>query len=149
MNEILLVDDNAGDVELTLRALRGSNIANGVVVVRDGVQALDYLFATGRYVMRDDAPLPQMMLLDLDLPRIDGLQVLQRMRANPATRLLPVILMSSSVEQRDQVSGGGFGVECCILKPVDVRELVDAVRQLGLSWWLLNQPPPALAGACE
>jgi two-component system response regulator len=146
MNEILLVEDNPGDVELTLRAFRESNIANGVVVVRDGVEALDYLFATGQYAMREDAPLPQVVLLDLELPRIDGLQVLQRLRANPKTRLLPIVILTSSVEQRDLVSGYRFGANSYIRKPVDFQEFVEAVRQLGLYWMLLNQPPPAPAG---
>jgi len=139
MNEILIVDDNTDDVELTLSALRASHIANGVVVVRDGAEALDYLFATGQYAMRDDAPLPQVVLLDLKAPRIDGLQVLERVRANPRTRQLPVVLMASSVEERDLVAGGSFGASSCIRKPVDVHELIAVVRQLGLSLVLLNR----------
>jgi two-component system response regulator len=143
MSEILLVEDNPDDVELTLRAFRMSHVANGVVVVRDGVEALDYLFATGKYAMREDAPLPQLVLLDLKLPRIDGLQVLQRVRANSKTKLLPVVILTSSVEQRDLANGYRFGANSYIRKPVDFQEFVEAIRQLGLYWLLLNQPPPA------
>ena len=142
MNEILLVEDNPDDVDLTLRAFAKSNIANEVVVARDGVEALDYLFATGAHVGRASAPLPQLVLLDLKLPRIDGLQVLERVRANPKTRLLPVVILTSSTEQRDLTSGYTLGANSYIRKPVDFQEFLEAVRHLGLYWLLLNQAPP-------
>ena len=142
MNEILLVEDNPDDVDLTLRAFAKSNIANEVVVARDGVEALDYLFATGAHVGRASAPLPQLVLLDLKLPRIDGLQVLERVRANPKTRLLPVVILTSSTEQRDLATGYTLGANSYIRKPVDFQEFIEAVRHLGLYWLLLNQAPP-------
>ncbi len=142
MHDILLVEDNPDDVDLTLRAFRKSNIVNDVVVARDGVEALDYLFATGAHAGRDPNALPQVVLLDLKLPRLDGLQVLERVRANPTTRLLPVVILTSSTEQRDLVSGYTLGANSYIRKPVDFQEFVEAVRQLGLYWLILNQPPP-------
>ena len=142
MNEILLVEDNPDDVDLTLRAFRKSKIANQVVVVRDGVEALDYLFATGAYAARDPNVLPQVVLLDLKLPRIDGLQVLERVRANPKTRLLPIVILTSSTEEGDRLSGYSRGANSYIRKPVDFQEFVDAVAHIGLYWLLLNQPPP-------
>lgn len=145
MNEILLVEDNPDDVELTLRAFAKSNIANEVVVARDGVEALDYLFATGPHAGRASAPLPQLVLLDLKLPRIDGLQVLERVRANPRTRLLPVVILTSSTEQRDLENGYKLGANSYIRKPVDFQEFLDAMRHLGLYWLLLNQAPPESA----
>ena len=142
MNEILLVEDNPDDVELTLRAFRKSNVANVIVVARDGVEALDYLFATGSYGHRDANALPQVVLLDLKLPRIDGLHVLERLRAHPKTRLLPVVILTSSNEQRDLASGYRLGANSYVRKPVDFQEFVEAVRQLGLYWLLLNERPP-------
>ena len=143
MNEILLVEDNPDDVDLTLRAFSKSNIVNRIVVARDGADALDYLFAIGAYSRRNPADLPQLMLLDLKLPRIDGLQVLQRVRANPATRRLPVVILTSSKEQRDLMDGYELGVNSYIRKPVDFQEFVEVVRQLGFYWLLLNQAPLA------
>ena len=142
MHEILLVEDNADDVDLTLRALRKNKIANDVIVVRDGVEALDYLFAAGPYAGRDPAALPQVVLLDLKLPRLDGLQVLERVRANPKTRLLPIVILTSSTEQRDLQTGYTLGANSYIRKPVDFEQFVDAVHQLGLYWLVLNQRPP-------
>jgi two-component system response regulator len=142
MDEILLVEDNPDDVELTLRAFRKSKIANEVVVARDGVEALDYLFATGPHVGRDNSVLPQLVLLDLKLPRLDGLQVLERIRANPKTKLLPVVILTSSTEQPDLLTGYTLGANSYIRKPVDFQEFLVAVRRLGLYWLLLNQPPP-------
>ena len=142
MDEILLVEDNPDDVELTLRAFRKSKIANEVVVARDGVEALDYLFATGEHAGRDNSSLPQLVLLDLKLPRLDGLQVLGRIRANTKTRLLPVVILTSSTEQPDLLTGYSLGANSYIRKPVDFQEFLVAVRRLGLYWLLLNQPPP-------
>ena len=142
MDEILLVEDNPDDVELTLRAFRKSKIANEIVVARDGVEALDYLFATGQHAGRDNSALPQLVLLDLKLPRLDGLQVLERIRAHPKTSLLPVVILTSSTEQPDLLSGYKLGANSYIRKPVDFQEFVLAVRRLGLYWLLLNQPPP-------
>jgi two-component system response regulator len=145
MNEILLVEDNPDDVDLTLRAFAKSNIANEIVVARDGVEALDYLFGTGAHAGRAGGPLPQLVLLDLKLPRIDGLQVLERVRANPKTRLLPVVILTSSTEQRDLASGYTLGANSYIRKPVDFQEFIEAMRHLGLYWLLLNQAPPESA----
>jgi CheY-like chemotaxis protein len=142
MNEILLVEDNADDVELTLRAFRKSNIANEVIVVRDGVEALDYLFATGQHAARDPNALPQVVLLDLNLPRVGGLEVLQRVRAHPKTKLLPVVILTSSTEERDLVSGYSLGANSYVRKPVDFEQFADSVKQLGLYWLLLNQRAP-------
>jgi len=142
MDEILLVEDNPDDVDLTLRAFRKSKIANEIIIARDGVEALDYLFATGQHAGRDNSSLPQLVLLDLKLPRLDGLQVLERIRANAKTRLLPVVILTSSTEQPDLVTGYSLGANSYIRKPVDFQEFLVAVRRLGLYWLLLNQPPP-------
>jgi two-component system response regulator len=142
MNEILLVEDNPDDIELTLRAFRKSNIANDVVVVRDGVEALDYLFARGRYSDRDQDALPQVVLLDLNLPRVGGLDVLEKVRANPKTKLLPVVILTSSTEERDLVSGYSLGANSYVRKPVDFEQFADSVKQLGLYWLVLNRPAP-------
>lgn len=139
---ILLVEDNPDDEALTLRALRRANVGNDIVVARDGVEALDYLFGTGSHAGRDTRELPQVMLLDLKLPRIDGLEVLRRVRADEHTRVLPVVILTSSNEERDRIDGYTLGANSYVRKPVDFNEFVDAVRQLGLYWLLLNQPPP-------
>jgi two-component system, response regulator len=149
MNEILLVEDNPDDVELTLRAFRRSNIANEVVVVRDGVEALEYLFATGRYADRDVDALPQVVLLDLKLPRLNGLEVLEQLRAHAQTRLLPVVILTSSTEERDLVKGYTLGANSYIRKPVDFEQFADSVKQLGLYWLLLNQRAPTRASVQE
>ena len=141
-DSILLVEDNPDDEALTLRAFRKNNVTNEVVVARDGAEALDYLFGTGTYANRDVAVLPQVIILDLKLPKIDGLEVLRRLRATPQTKLLPVVILTSSNEERDRLEGYGLGANSYVRKPVDFAQFVDAVRQLGLYWLLLNERPP-------
>jgi CheY-like chemotaxis protein len=140
---ILLVEDNPDDEALTLRALKKNDIQNQVVVARDGAQALEYLFGTGERKERDPEVSPQLVLLDLKLPRVDGLEVLRRIRADERTRLLPVVILTSSKEQRDLVEGYGYGANSYIRKPVDFGQFVEAVRQLGLYWLVLNETPLA------
>ena len=138
---ILLVEDNPDDEALTLRALKKNDIQNQVVVARDGAQALNYLFGTGEQKVCGPSPSPQLVLLDLKLPRVDGLEVLRRIRADERTRLLPVVILTSSKEQRDLVEGYGRGANSYIRKPVDFGQFVEAVRQLGLYWLVLNETP--------
>jgi two-component system response regulator len=140
---ILLVEDNADDEQLTLRALRKNNILNEVVVVRDGQEALDYLFGDGEYAGRDPAVQPQLILLDLNLPKVGGLEVLRRLRADPRTRLLPVVVMTSSDQDEDVVGSYQLGANSYIRKPVDFTHFTESVRRLGLYWLVLNRPPPA------
>jgi two-component system response regulator len=135
------VEDNPNDEVLTRRALKKNNITNEVVVAHDGVEALDYLFGTGTYEGRDLSVMPQVVLLDLKLPKIDGLEVLRRLRADERTKLLPVVILTSSAEQRDLVDGYGYGANSYIRKPVDFAEFVETVRQLGLYWLVLNETP--------
>jgi len=139
---ILLVEDNPDDVKLTLRALRKCNIANQVVVTGDGVEALDYLFGAGAYAGRDVSDQPAVILLDLKLPKIGGLEVLRRMRADSRTRRLPVVVLTSSREEQDIVASYDLGANSYIRKPVDFEQFVAAVGQLGLYWLLLNETPP-------
>ena len=138
---ILLVEDNPDDEALTLRALRNSNLANKVVVARDGIEALDYLFATGAYAGRDTGVMPEVMLLDLKLPKVDGLEVLKRLRADDRTRLLPVVVLTSSTEEQDLIRSYTLGANSYIAKPVDFLQFTEAVKQLGMYWLLLNEPP--------
>ncbi len=138
---ILLVEDNPDDVQLTLRALKKSNIMNEVVVAQDGVEALDYLFGTGKYAGRDTKILPQIILLDLKMPRMDGLEVLQRIRTDERTRLQPVVILTTSSEDRDRVESYKLGANSYIRKPVDFGQFSEAVRQLGLYWLVLNEAP--------
>ena len=140
---ILLIEDNPDDELLTLRALRKNNVLNKVVVARDGVEALDYLFGTGRYSGRDTAVMPQLILLDLKLPKIDGLEVLKRLRADERTRLLPVVILTSSREEQDMLDGYGFGANSYVRKPVNFEQFVQAIEQLKLYWLILNEAPPA------
>jgi len=139
---ILLVEDNPDDVSLTLRALKKNNILNEVVVVNDGVQALDYLFGTGAYADSDVNVTPQLILLDLKLPRMEGLEVLRRLRGDERTRLLPVVVLTSSDEEQDIVGSYALGANSYIRKPVDFAQFTKAVQQLGLYWLVLNQGPP-------
>jgi CheY-like chemotaxis protein len=139
---ILLVEDNPDDVELTLRALKKGRIMNEIVVVRDGVEALDYLFGTGIYADRDTSLIPAVILLDLKLPKIDGLEVLRRVRADEQTRLLPVVILTSSKEQQDVVNSYQFGANSYVRKPVDFVQFSEAINHLGLYWLILNEPPP-------
>jgi two-component system, response regulator len=139
---ILLVEDNPDDEALTLRALEKNNIKNDVVVLHDGTEALDYLFGTGSYTGRDLTVMPQVTLLDLKLPKVDGLEVLRRLRANELTRLLPVVILTSSNEEQDRVNGYGLGANSYVRKPIDFGQFINAVRQLGLYWLILNEPAP-------
>ncbi len=141
---ILLVEDNPDDVELTLRALKQYNIRNEIAVVRDGAEALDYLFATGAYAERSVSPMPAVVILDLKLPKVDGFEVLQRMRADERTKLIPVVILTSSKEERDMVNGYKLGANSYVQKPVDFTEFVEAARQLGLYWLVVNEPPPQI-----
>ena len=138
---ILLVEDNADDVLLTRRTLRKNNILNDVVVARDGAEALEYLFATGRYEGRDPDSMPHLILLDLHLPKVDGLEVLRRIRAHERTRLLPTVVFTSSSEQADVIDGHGLGANSYVRKPVDVGEFRAAVGRLGMYWMVLNETP--------
>lgn len=139
---ILMVEDNPDDEKLTLLALRKNNIANEIVVVRNGVDALDYLFAAGRYAGRDRSQIPAVMLLDIHLPKIDGLEVLRRVREDEQLRRLPVVMLTSSKEEKDIVDSYNLGANSYVRKPVDFDEFSDAVRQLGLYWLILNENPP-------
>ena len=139
---ILLVEDNPDDVTLTERALKKSHILNKLVVAKDGVEALDYLFGTGIWAGRDISNMPEVVLLDLKLPKINGLEVLQRMRADNRTKLLPVVILTSSREEKDLIAGYTLGANSYIRKPVNFNQFVDAVRQLGLYWLVLNEAPP-------
>ena len=140
---ILLVEDNPDDEALTLHALETNKIGNQVVVARNGAEALEYLFCTGPHAGRDPTHLPTVVLLDLKLPKIDGLEVLRRIRADPRTRLLPVVLLTSSDEEEDRLRGYTLGANSYVRKPVDFDHFVQAAGQLGLYWLLLNQPPTA------
>lgn len=143
---IFLVEDNPDDVELTLRALRRSKIMDEVLVAQDGALALDYLFGTGAYASRALSAAPAVVLLDLKLPKVDGLEVLRRLRADERTKLLPVVILTSSKEERDLVSGYSLGANSYIRKPVDFDQFAEVVRQLGLYWLLLNEAPPLRDG---
>lgn len=139
---ILLVEDNPDDEELTSMALSESNILNKVIVAHDGVEALDYLFGTGTYAGRDLSQTPQIVLLDLKLPKLDGLEVLKRMRADPHTQFIPVVVLTSSSEEEDIFSSYRFGANSYVRKPIEFYRFADSVRQLGLYWLLINEAPP-------
>jgi two-component system response regulator len=138
---ILLVEDNPDDVALTLRALKKSKIMNEVVVAQDGIEAIDYLYGTGKYAGRDTNVKPQVVLLDLKMPRMDGLEVLQRIRKDDLTKLLPVVVLTTSSEDRDRVESYKVGANSYIRKPVDFNQFAEAVNQLGLYWLVLNEAP--------
>jgi len=139
---ILLVEDNADDEVLTLRALKKNNIRNEVVIARDGSEALDYLFGTGVHADRDLTVMPQIILLDLKLPKVDGFEVLHRVRSNDATKLLPLVILTTSNEDQDRIRGYGLGANSFVRKPVEFDKFIEAVRQLGLYWLILNEAPP-------
>jgi two-component system response regulator len=139
--EILLVEDNPADVELTLRALKKHNLANQVKVVNDGAQALDYLFASGAYEGKNSQPPPKVVFLDLKLPKVDGREVLRRMKADAKTRIIPVVVLTSSQEERDIAESYKLGANSYVVKPLDFEKFVEAVAELGLYWVLLNQAP--------
>jgi two-component system, response regulator len=139
--EILLVEDNPNDVELALHALEKNKLSNRIHVVRDGVEALDFIFGTGSYEGRSVNDVPKVILLDLKLPKVDGLEVLKRIKADQRTRMIPVVVLTSSTEESDIVASYHLGVNSYIVKPVDFQQFTEAVRQLGLYWLLLNRPP--------
>ena len=139
---ILLVEDNPDDVELTLRAFKQNNISNKVIVAKDGVEALDYLFGKGMYTGRDVKDMPVVTLLDLKLPKISGLEVLKAIRQNEFTKLLPVVILTSSTQEQDVVNGYKLGANSYVRKPVDFTEFIQAVKSLGLYWLIWNEPPP-------
>ncbi len=141
---ILLVEDNQDDVLLTKRAFKKSNILNELVVAKDGVEALDYLFGTGAHEGRDLSIMPVLILLDLRLPKLDGIDVLRRIRSDERTKLIPVVVLTTSKEQKDLIESYSLGANSYIRKPVDFDQFVQAVRQLGLYWVLLNEPPPVI-----
>ena len=145
---ILLVEDNPDDILLTRRALQKNNIWNELVVVEDGVEALDYLFGRGKYKERDLCNQPQVILLDIKLPRMDGIEVLRRIRADASTRLLPVVMLTSSTEEKDRLETYSLGANSYIRKPLDFQQFMEAVRQLGLYWLVLNESPPSPREGC-
>lgn len=143
--EILLVEDNAADVELTLHALRKEKLANKIEVVGDGDEALDFLFCRGRFAERRFELPPRLVLLDLKLPKVDGLEVLRALKGDPRTRAIPVVILTASKEEKDMVNGYLLGVNAYIQKPVDFEKFRGIVKELGLFWLVVNQPPPAAA----
>jgi CheY-like chemotaxis protein len=139
--EILLVEDNSADAELTLRALKKNNIANKVVLVGDGVEALDFVFARGSYSTRDMNSYPKVILLDLKLPKIGGLEVLAEIKGNPKTRMIPIVVLTSSKEEKDIIESYKLGVNSYIVKPVDFDKFLVSIKDIGMYWLLINQPP--------
>lgn len=138
--EVLLVEDNPDDIQLTLHAFKKNNFSNRIVIVRNGEEALDFLFCRGSYAERSISQRPKVILLDLKLPKVDGLEVLRQIKSDPRTQTIPVVVMTSSDDERDIVESYHFGVNSYIVKPLDFQRFVEAVRQLGLYWLLLNQP---------
>lgn len=144
LKRILLAEDNANDLELTLAALQQHNLANEVIPVRDGAEALDYLYRRGAYANRDDGP-PALVLLDLKMPKVDGLEVLETIKGDPQLRLIPVVMLTSSREESDLIRSYKLGVNAYVVKPVDFSEFMDAVRQIGAFWAVVNEVPPGAA----
>ncbi len=140
--DILLVEDNPDDAALTLRAFKRSHVMNTITVARDGIEALDFLFARDSFANRVDASLPTLVILDLKLPKLDGLGVLKALRADERTRLLPVVILTSSKEEQDLISGYSLGANSYVRKPVDFAEFAEAVKVLGIYWLMMNQSPP-------
>ena len=141
LGRILMVEDDPKDVELTLTALEEYNLANEVVVTRDGEQALDYLYCRGEYKMRSSGN-PAVMLLDLKLPKVDGLEVLKQIKSDVELRIFPVVVLTSSKEEKDMVASYKLGVNAYVVKPVDFHEFVNAIKELGVFWAIINEPPP-------
>jgi CheY-like chemotaxis protein len=139
--EILLVEDNPNDAELAMRALKKNKLANNVIRVSDGEEALDFIFARGQFKTRERLNIPRLILLDLKLPKIDGLEVLKIIKADPVTKLIPVVVLTSSKEEKDMIESYRLGVNSYIVKPVDFDKFIDSVRDIGLYWLLLNQQP--------
>ena len=144
LKRILLVEDNERDVELTLAALEEHNLANEVVVARDGADALDYLYQRGKYTGRDGG-LPAVVLLDLNLPKVDGMEVLQRMKIDPALKQVPVVMVTSSRVEQDLVRSYELGVNAYVVKPVDFQKFIESIRQIGFFWAIINEAPPTAA----
>lgn len=138
---VLLVEDNPDDEALTVRALRKNHLSNEIIVARDGQEALDFMFGQGTYADRDTSVLPQVILLDLKLPKVDGLQVLEQLRANPKTRHVPIVILTSSSQEQDMIRGYDLGANSFVRKPVDFEQFLEAARQLGLYWLVLNEVP--------
>jgi two-component system, response regulator len=139
--DILLVEDNENDIELTLRALKKNNIANNIYVIMDGAEALEYFFATGKYDGRDMNLIPKLVILDLKLPKVDGLEILRKIKADERTKTIPVVVLTSSKEEKDVLAGYKLGANSFIVKPVDFDKFMTTVRDLGMYWLLLNEPP--------
>jgi two-component system response regulator len=144
---LLLVEDSQDDLDMTLRALRKANMANHIEIARDGVEALDFIFCEGAHAARKIENMPKLILLDLKLPKIDGMEVLKRIKGDPRTKMIPVVMLTSSKEQKDVIESYGLGTNSYIVKPVDFESFAEAVQKLGMYWLLLNQPPQTLTAA--
>jgi len=139
--EILLVEDSQDDLDMTLRALRKANMANHIEVARDGAEALDFIFCEGAHAARQIENMPKLIVLDLKLPKVSGMEVLRRIKTDPRTKMIPVVMLTSSKEQKDVIESYGLGTNSYIVKPVDFESFAEAVQKLGMYWLLLNQPP--------
>ncbi len=149
LKRILLVEDSVNDIKLTTAALRSAGLANEIVVCRDGAEALDYLFRRGEFADRGGETCPMVVLLDLKMPRVDGLEVLARLRADPKFKTLPIVMITSSAEEQDMIRSYNLGVNGFVVKPVGHDEFLEAIREVGLFWAVVNQPPPQLAHKAE